>query len=248
MTKTSALACLAALAASCAAAPPSAEPGAIVIAPERSSAPAVVAPIASAASEPPPSDEPPPPGGDARALASADRALWRARLHWKDECEEGFLATSPGELGIDATDLGGGKQLVRVSCELGAYNPASTWFFVERANGREKVSALSFPTYEVPDEFSTRAVTSPTLRGLDDLDVKRRELSVWRKFRGVGDCGISARYRVEGGKVRVLAIAAKLACDGEPAEGARMKPLPIPRGTLPIRLSDNSPQKSRTSS
>ena len=169
-----------------------------------------------------------PPDTHAAERAFAERTAWRARLHWSTECDEGFPPDA-GEVGVEETELGGGRSLVRVSCERGGYNFGMSWFWVERARGHERVRALSFPTYEVPNEQTTRAITSPILRGIDELDVAKREIRVWRKFRGVGDCGLTAVYGVEGGKVRVRDIRAKLACDGESPGKSTLRRLPIPR-------------------
>jgi hypothetical protein len=65
---------------------------------------------------------------------------------------------------------------------------------------------------------------------LPTFDAKTGQLSVLDKFRGPGDCGTLATYAVADGQARLVALRAKVACDGQGAEAPEKWPeIPLTR-------------------
>ncbi|MBM0742176.1 hypothetical protein JOY44_11180 [Phormidium sp. CLA17] len=58
-------------------------------------------------------------------------------------------------------------------------------------------------------------VESSSIGGLPTYEPKQRVLAVTSKYRGLGDCGSQAKYRVENTALKLLEFKAKFACDGK---------------------------------
>jgi hypothetical protein len=124
-----------------------------------------------------------------------DRAGWRALLGWGDDCEERRRTTAAAEMGagIEVDTLGEGRYLVQVLCYPGAYQPGKLVF----VQGPGRASApLRLPGH---DDGGSPEDSIPYVNGLTEFDRDTRELEVFSKSRGMGDCGKLVRFAFPGG-------------------------------------------------
>jgi hypothetical protein len=95
--------------------------------------------------------------------------------------------------GIEVDTLGEGRYLVQVLCYPGAYQPGKLVF----VQGPGRASArLRLPGH---DEGGSPEDSIPYVNGLTTFDRATRELEVFSKSRGMGDCGELVRFAFPGG-------------------------------------------------
>jgi hypothetical protein len=184
-------------------------------------------------------------GGVSTTLAAPregddQRAPWRSALKWPTWCEKGFRATFPDGAeggGVDLRTLPDGRLLLVVGCGTGAYQGPSLLYDVQipqsaPATGR----LLRVPTYDTTGIRSLRLkrITGTEAIGLIRHSAGNTLLTVLTKFRGLGDCGVWVRYRVDPSALVPLVVRAKVRCDGKPPYNpARWPRYPV-AGGLPV--------------
>lgn len=146
--------------------------------------------------------------------SAKDRAAWRALLRWPASCEKDWRGGHPDTAGIQVWRAGEGRRLVAVSCLVGAYQGTSVLYLLDRA-GRPG-AALRLHLYRDPG--TGRPTPTRTTRPLGTLSFTTRTRTLWivDRFRGVGDCGISSKLRLQGTRFVPTVTRAKVACDGKP--------------------------------
>jgi len=131
----------------------------------------------------------------AEADESFDRAIVEAVYASADACaldpDWDFAAetTRPRLFAVDAGTL------VWLFCELGAYQEVGALYWVEET----RVSLLSLDYVDAAGERSRRDLT-----GFFEYDPATREVTDSTKYRGLGDCGSFARYRLTAGALELL--------------------------------------------
>ena len=149
----------------------------------------------------------------AAALPGAeDRAGWRKLLGWAEECEESRRSTVAAEMGsgIEVDTLGEGRYLVQVLCYPGAYQPGKLVF----VQGPGSASApVRLPAY---DDGGSPEDSIPYVNGLTTFDRATRELEVFSRSRGIGDCGKLVRFAFPGGVPTVKWLRGQECGDAEP--------------------------------
>lgn len=106
------------------------------------------------------------------------------------------------------------KALMLISCEAGAYNVVDLAWIVSRLKpfvARQIHLKLPF----TPDSGNTDLELMNA--GYDETN---KELTTLSKGRGVGDCGISSRWRFDGQRFRLVRYAEEPTCDGWHGSGA----------------------------
>ena len=102
---------------------------------------------------------------------------------------------------------------VVVQCFLAAYQGNYEFFLYSPSTNI--VKPLSLTEFSQNQAGKVEKVESRSIGGLPTYDPKQRTLSVRSKYRGVGDCGSIARYRLEKDALKLLDFKAKFACDGK---------------------------------
>lgn len=92
----------------------------------------------------------------------------------------------PSVYEVESFDLDGGRMLYVVGCVRGAYQGTSLVFLRDT----DGLRVLSFPEYS--DELGWSGTQEI---GYDSFDPRTRTLHTYVKFRGIGDCGATARYQ-----------------------------------------------------
>lgn len=149
------------------------------------------------------------------APTCADRKAWFAALRWPDDCEQAYEATAiRGSPAIAFHALGKGRFIVDVECTLGAYQGYSIYLLLDESVTPATHRLLEFRTYDAPrDGVLERRVTSE-LWGLATYDERTNTLTVFNRYRGIGDCGALATYDMRSGTPVVRTFRSKNRCDG----------------------------------
>ena len=152
-------------------------------------------------------------------LSYQDRQAWRKIINWSNDCEEAFDSTmSKEDAGLEFYELGEGAYLVEVTCTLGAYQGFQNYSHLTLSGAQPVARTLTFPTYESEDEGKLEKKETEELWGFPEFDLKRKRLTIFNKFRGLGDCGALATYSFQDGAPKLVEVRAKLKCDGQGAE------------------------------
>ena len=106
--------------------------------------------------------------------------------------------------------------IVQQVCFLAAYNVSYAFFLYTGTETNAQVKPLKIATYE-QDESSKEISQSAShlFSGLANYDEKSKELSLSRKYRGVGDCGITGKYQFQNNELVLQEFLADFECDGK---------------------------------
>ena len=100
------------------------------------------------------------------------------------------------------------KALMMIGCEAGAYNTVDLAWLVSR----KKPFASRPVRLRLP---FTPANDNPDLELMNvEYNEKTKELTTLAKGRGLGDCGVSTRWRYDGQRFRLVRYAEEPSCDG----------------------------------
>lgn len=136
-------------------------------------------------------------------LTKSDRIEWRKILSWPDDCEEAFqeLYKNDNYAGLEFHQLGPKKYLVQVTCYPGAYQPGFVFMFYDEASG--KANLLKLKRYEREENGRVTNSVESEILGFPTFNAKTKELEIFSKSRGPGDCGYLATYIFINGKPMV---------------------------------------------
>ncbi len=148
-----------------------------------------------------------------------DRKAWRAALKWPDDCEEAFDYPDKNFGGIEVHGLSDRQYLVAVTCTLGAYQGYQLYYFYDETATGPAARLLTFESRESQDNDSLTEIRTTEVWGQPTFDEGSKELKVFNRFRGPGDCGILATYEFVNGEPRLKELRAKTACDGKDGGG-----------------------------
>ena len=132
-------------------------------------------------------------------------------------CKDNFMAedTQRG-MGSRAFALTGNRQLVQIQCFPGAYQGAFAYVLWIDESPRPRVINLEFDIFREPQNGGKpERVTEQTIAGIPRFNIRSQTLTNFTKFRGVGDCGSSSLYKLEGDRMVLQEFRAKYECDGE---------------------------------
>lgn len=106
------------------------------------------------------------------------------------------------------------KALMLISCEAGAYNVVDLAWIVSRQKPFvARQIHLKLPFTPASENLDLELMNA----GYDDAN---KELTTLSKGRGMGDCGISSRWRFDGQRFRLVRYAEEPSCDGWHGSGA----------------------------
>ncbi|HYP27265.1 MAG TPA: DUF1176 domain-containing protein [Blastocatellia bacterium] len=148
-----------------------------------------------------------------------DRKAWRAFLKWPDDCEEAFDYPDKSLGGVEVHRLSDRQHLVAVTCTLGAYQGYQFYYFYDETGPEPAAKLLTFESRESQDNDSLTETRTEEVWGQPTFDEKTKELKVFNRFRGPGDCGILATYEFVNGEPKLKELRAKTACDGKDGGG-----------------------------
>lgn len=183
---------------------------------------------------PPPQSKPP---VKKHNLTYEDRKAWHRILKWPDECEQEFERDWSAAEGSEDRQaqlqewltfwqLEPHKYLVEVICFLAAYQLNQRYLYYDETKSPPAATLLTFKIY---DKVGKKQVAKwvDEFGGFGEFDDRKKELIMSTKFRGLGDCGYRAVYRIKDGKAILKEFRAKFNCDGKewgPEKAPRIYP------------------------
>jgi hypothetical protein len=149
-----------------------------------------------------------------RANTAHDRAAWRTILHWPAGCEDGWKATNTPGAGLEIMPAKSSERIVAVECFPGAYQGDAMLYIVKSAT--KTIGPLHLKTYSDPGNGHPRLITTTVMLGVLDFSRATNTLTLFDKYRGVGDCGIFSTYRLTNDALVLKETRVKSACNGKP--------------------------------
>jgi hypothetical protein len=175
---------------------------------------------------------------------TAERARWRARLAWPERCETdhraAVAALALADARLEVHDLGGGRRLIVVGCTRGAYQSSARYYVVDESVEPARSVPLLVPTWELDDEEIWQPREVEELAAETSFDTRARVLTLLTRSRGLGDCGLRVRYRVQKERLSVLEARGRV-CDGDPEQAAPPERWPL----LPVGQVTPAPAPAR---
>ncbi len=131
-------------------------------------------------------------------------------------CKDNFRAEDgKNGMGSKAYQITDKKYLVQIQCFLAAYQGNFEYVLWSDESPKPRVIPLEFDSFQEPKEGEKpKRITERSIAGLPRFNVRSQTLTNFTKFRGVGDCGSSALYKLEGDRMVLQEYRAKYACDG----------------------------------
>ena len=132
-------------------------------------------------------------------LTVADRQAWQQILRWPAELEEQWrrsrTTNDRDQGGIVFHGLGGGNYLVAIEVQESSYQPR--YLFMHYAeSGAARL--LKLKTYEKDDDDAgtISSKIESEVEGVATFDAAKKQLVLYTKGRGTGDCGSVVRYNL----------------------------------------------------
>ncbi len=174
---------------------------------------------------------------DGNDLTFQDRKLWKSVLKWCDECDErakrymtrwGRFDESYG--GIHTYQLSANQYIVDVQCSMSMQQSEHIYFKVTEQADKIETRLLPLeqfyfivdpnaadngdidPTKERIQKGEFIRFTDPLIYGLTQVDHKKKQLIVEKRYRGMGGCGLLTIYDVSGDYPKVVEFRGKTYC------------------------------------
>jgi hypothetical protein len=169
-------------------------------------------------------------------LTTQDRLKWKSVLNWCDECDERakpFTQSDEGQYGgIFVIPIGSNQYIVDIQCRMTMHSCEHIYYKVTENADTIKSRLLTIEQYYfIPAKGSiTDGIKEPKndpkgefVRFTDSLTYgitfppqkKEPVLTVERRYRAAGGCGLSTVYDVSGDCPKVVEFRAKLFCSPE---------------------------------
>lgn len=142
-----------------------------------------------------------------------DRQTWFERISWPQECEDAFTNTSTNaDGGIEPFVISPNIFMVEVTCSIGANEESKLFYYVDSSRTPSKIVQQTFKQIK-PDLVSYEDLPEdPIVRGATVFD-STKKLTIFTKYRAMGDCGSFSTYQLEGEKFVLKEIRAQNECD-----------------------------------
>jgi len=134
-------------------------------------------------------------------LTVTDREAWQSILRWPVKFEEQWrhsrTNTDPRRSGLVFYSLGRGNYLVAIEVQESSYQPRYLFMHYSES-GKTPVRLLKLKTYEGDDDDVNKVTTRllVEVEGVPSFDAVKKQLVLYTKGRGTGDCGSLVRYNI----------------------------------------------------
>jgi hypothetical protein len=140
-------------------------------------------------------------------LTYEDRQAWQKILQWPEHCgpDPADLRRPDASLppenpsGLRFWELQPKKYLVEVKCQVGAYNDLQLYLFYDETNAPPASRMVHFEKYDF-EAKTIGAETETELLGWTEFQPREKGLTRFDMARGLGDCGMWFKYRINGDK------------------------------------------------
>ncbi len=132
-------------------------------------------------------------------------------------CKDNFRVEDGQKgMGSKAFQITDKKYLVQIQCFLAAYQGAFEYVLWIDESPKPRVIPLEFDSFqEGKDGAKPTRITDRVIAGMPRFNLRSQTMTNFTKFRGLGDCGSSAVYKLEGDRMVLQEYRAKYACDGK---------------------------------
>jgi len=129
--------------------------------------------------------------GTTTANAESRDDWWR-KLQWPESLcpRHGF----EDDAGVKTYKMADGRELVEVVCFLGAYQGQQIYYLRAKNGG---FTLLEFDQFESPNKGVLEPYRAAEVTGSVQMTAAGGQLKVFRKYRGIGDCGQLLTYSLE---------------------------------------------------
>lgn len=124
------------------------------------------------------------------------------------------LNKEDAERGSQVYKLGDRQYLVKLQCFLAAYQGNYAFVLYTKSSPRLHIQPLLLSTFTRDMAGNLVRLESTTVAGLPAFDPKQKVLTLSTKFRGIGDCGSVAKYKLVQNELRLTEFKVKYQCDG----------------------------------
>ncbi len=122
--------------------------------------------------------------------------------------------------------IGNHQYLVELLCFMGAYQGNYEYILYE-PNSQEDIKSLTLETFDTDKLGKITKNHTELITGIPDYNSAEQTLTVFTKYRGLGDCGSFAKYKFSGKTFQIIEYRLKEKCDGqylEPEQYSRIYP------------------------
>ena len=132
-------------------------------------------------------------------------------------CKDNFRAEDGQKgMGSKAFQISDKKYLVQIQCFLAAYQGAFEYVLWIDESPKLRAIPLEFDSFqEGKDGAKPSRITDRSISGAPRVNTRSQTITNFTKFRGLGDCGSSAIYKLEGDRMILQEYRAKYECDGK---------------------------------
>lgn len=105
------------------------------------------------------------------------------------------------------------KHLIVMTCGIGPYWAATANYLYDKTQNTPQVKSLVLPTY---DSATEQVISSPSNinYGIQQYNEEKQILTLFHKYRGIGDCGRQATYLLENDEFTLTEFREQRECDG----------------------------------
>lgn len=151
------------------------------------------------------------------AMSTAEKTVLNNLLKSKKVrfCSD-FLDLEAAKWASKVYKLENQQYFVILQCFPAAYQGSFEFLMVDQQSAVKKpVTKLKVTEFTKNEAGKVQKVESSSIGGLPTYDPKQRVLAINSKYRGLGDCGSQAKYKVQNTGLKLLEFKAKFTCDGK---------------------------------
>ncbi|MGB7444538.1 MAG: DUF1176 domain-containing protein [Coleofasciculaceae cyanobacterium] len=141
-------------------------------------------------------------------------------------CEDNFDPEA-AETESSLYQVGEKKYLVQLMCFMAAYQGAYEYLLLTQTPNGLEAQPLTLTRFEEDSTGKLQKTDARSIGGLTEYDPEKQLLTVFTKYRGIGDCGSLAQYKFSEDQLQLVEYKAKQECDGnyvEPDEYPQVYP------------------------
>jgi hypothetical protein len=154
-------------------------------------------------------------------LTRADREAWYKILRWPDEYEKTWgtthSQTNEAYGGLNFYELGRGVYIVEVNTYTGAYQSGYIFLlYDETKKGGAPAPLLKFKRFGEDEQGRPEPSFEEEIAGTPTFDTLTKQLEIYSKYRGPGDCGSLINYKFVNGNPLVVSAREQTCDDSKP--------------------------------
>ncbi|WP_054466808.1 MULTISPECIES: DUF1176 domain-containing protein [Planktothricoides] len=127
---------------------------------------------------------------------------------------DGFLDQNYSQTESQVFALDAETYLVHLQCSLAAYQASFEFLTYQKKASGGEFKPMTLTVFNENPSGKPTQENVRTVGGMPTYNPETRSLTIFTKFRGVGDCGSLANYQLKDGEFQLVKYQAKFACDG----------------------------------